>query len=154
MPVDPFGKLVPNRYATPINRKPRKRRRSWIVNGCLALVALALIFVFVVGVYSCSMRQRGQVNVRTDWPAILTASATGSEYTAPITVTSVWQITWQCNAPLVVQGVSSNGLSAEFINTDCDISQESGAVQVTGAGTVSLRIISQGPWTVSIREPQ
>lgn len=159
MPVDPYGKLFDraDRYAMPINRKPRlqrlSRRSHFLLNGCLGLIALSLVFIFVVGIYSCSTRQPGQTDVRTDWPAILTAQGTGTEGTAPVQVSNVWQIEWHCNAPLVVQAVYAVTAVYTVINTNCNISQEAGAVEMATPGTVHLRILSQGSWTVNIREP-
>jgi hypothetical protein len=80
--------------------------------------------------------------------------STGNAQTAPVRTTDVWQLTWTCELgkPMEIDVLDEQGSTIQSENALCTWGNTSGAAEMNEVGTVRLSIISQGSWTVSIRE--
>lgn len=142
MPVDHYGKLI---------QASQSRKRFWL---WFIFVALALIVICAgASLYAWQFKQS---DVHADWPAILTMTATGNAETAPVRTMNDWQLVWQCELgkPLEIQVLDDQGNVIQDEVDGCGFGSTTGAVEMDEIGAIRLAVVSQGSWTVSIREPQ
>lgn len=163
MPVDKFGWIVgedepahpTDRYAVPINRKPkRKNKDSLLLAGALALILLLIVSMLVATSHRTHVTAAQPTPTVTDelsWPIIFSMNNTGNWESKPFTVSSPWQLSWQCDKNLSVAAIYQNGQHIQVTNiTDCTLFPD--VVQMKQAGTIHLEIQATGFWSIAIRE--
>lgn len=157
MPVDPDGKVIPDnpadRYATPINRKPKKHftLKDYLFSfGILGGLALLISF------FGRPSSHTTQASPAPIWITANIWQGAGSTEVGPADVTGTWRFTWQCpviNNAMTMHVVDGSGNTLVLKNVECTRIDHVGFTTLTYTGQASIEISAVGSWTVSIREP-
>lgn len=171
MPVDRFGKLTfrnnpANRYATPINRKPKRRKRFKaiiVILGCFALLVVTNFLWFFIPALYADLTGHPEAPHRY-WTPVLAYHGAGSQETADFHVSDTWKLTWNCDSDgysLTIQPIfGTSGKPVPPVNVNCDTGNLSGTVQMSRGGNVALSVIAQETqgvvtlesWHVSVQD--
>lgn len=153
MPVDRFGKLFfpkppANRYATPMNRKPKRTNKDY-----LWLVGALVLLLFLAGLASLSLTHTTQ---KSDWYQSFVHDGADSTELGPVEVSGTWRFTWACpvtNKAMSLYVKDEQGTILYFDNIECTSDDHAGFIPISYTGQVFIEMSAIGNWTVSIEEP-
>jgi hypothetical protein len=162
-------------------KKPKSRKRLWLIIGVVVLVLIVIIAVASQAGNSnqpttttkqaqaqptvVPTQARAQPTVvptqAPKWTTTQNFLGTGSKKTAVFTVPGDWKIVWTCN-PASFQGIDYNviiivynsdgSLADTGVNSMCKKTNTHDSTEVHVSGNVYLDITSEGDWTVQVQE--
>lgn len=153
-PQYPYGMQYPQ-YPQPAMPKRKKPLWPWIV--ALILVALVASCCFLVAIANPNARSAMPTGT---WTTTRTIPGAATRTTDSFVVTGPWKLKWTC-APhtnyfgsynLIIHVVYSGGKTDYAVNTICNYNNTSGEVQEADGGTVSLDIVANGEWVMTVQE--
>lgn len=123
--------------------------RSCLLNCLLASIIVILAFlIFCVLIYQ---------HRPTSWMVTHTFSSTGNTDTESFTTYNHWRLRWKCHPGsqpfnFIAQATNDSGQLDYITYSICDENTPTDVADGHIDGTITLEIMTQGPWSVDVEE--